>query len=90
MTANRRSALHIASENNRDALCTILLENQIDANLLDANQNTGLTEASFVVGVALERLFSLALHLAVQHGHTDVVRRLLSEPDIDPFTVNAK
>ena len=34
--------------------------------------------------------FHLALHLAVQHGHSDVVRRLLSESDIDVFTLNNK
>jgi hypothetical protein len=34
--------------------------------------------------------FYLALHLAVQHGHLDVVRRLLSESDIDVFTLNIK
>ncbi len=34
--------------------------------------------------------FHLALHLAVQHGHLDVVRRLLSESDIDVFTLNMK
>ena len=33
-------------------------------------------------------LYHLALHLAVQHGHSDVVRRLLSESDIDVFTLN--
>ncbi|CAF3943262.1 unnamed protein product [Adineta steineri] len=71
VTANRRSALHIASENNRGFICSILIENHIQANLLDSNQNT-------------------ALHLAVQHGHSDVVRRLLSESDIDVFTLNNK
>jgi hypothetical protein len=34
--------------------------------------------------------FHLALHLAVQHGHSDVVRRLLSESDIDVSTLNTK
>ncbi|CAF5220567.1 unnamed protein product, partial [Rotaria magnacalcarata] len=67
VTAHRRSSLHIASENNRGSICSILLENNIQANLLDSNQNN-------------------ALHLAVQHGHIDVVRRLLSESDIDVFT----
>jgi ankyrin repeat protein len=41
VTANRRSALHIAAENSRGVLCSILLENHIHANLLDSNQNTG-------------------------------------------------
>ncbi|CAF1139911.1 unnamed protein product [Adineta ricciae] len=71
VTANRRSALHIASENNRGFICSILIENHIQTNLSDANQNT-------------------ALHLAVQHGHLDVVRRLLSESDIDVFALNNK
>lgn len=35
-------------------------------------------------------LLLLALHIAVQHGHLDVVRRLLAESDIDLLTVNAK
>ncbi len=34
--------------------------------------------------------FLAALHLAVQYGHLDVVRRLLSESDIDVFTLNMK
>ena len=34
--------------------------------------------------------FHVALHLAVQHGHLDVVRRLLSESDIDVLTANNK
>ncbi|CAF3694746.1 unnamed protein product [Rotaria socialis] len=42
VTANSRSALHIAAENNRAAICNILLENHIQANLVDANQNTAL------------------------------------------------
>jgi ankyrin repeat protein len=44
VAANGRSALHIAAENNRATICTILLENHIHANLLDANQNTGLKD----------------------------------------------
>lgn len=35
-------------------------------------------------------VFFQALHLAVQHAHIDVVRRLLSESDIDVFTPNIK
>ncbi len=42
VTANRRSALHIASENNRGFICSILIENHIQTNLLDSNQNTGM------------------------------------------------
>jgi hypothetical protein len=30
------------------------------------------------------------LHIAVQHGHIDVVRRLLAESDIDVLTTNSK
>ncbi|UJR21238.1 hypothetical protein I4U23_024333 [Adineta vaga] len=71
VTANRRSGLHIASENNRGSICSILIENHIQTNLSDTNQNT-------------------ALHLAVQHGHSDVVRRLLSESDIGVFALNNK
>lgn len=44
VTANRRSALHIAAENNRGVICSILLENHILTNLVDANQNTGSKE----------------------------------------------
>ncbi|CAF3851561.1 unnamed protein product, partial [Rotaria sp. Silwood2] len=40
VTANRRSALHLASENNRGFICSILLENHIQTNLLDSNHNT--------------------------------------------------
>ena len=87
VTANRRSALHIAAENNRGSICSILLENQIHANLVDSNQNTGMPSSRVK---SIIYLLSVALHVAVQHGHYDVVRRLLSESDIDVLTINMK
>lgn len=59
VTANRRSALHIAAENNRAIICGILLENHIHANLLDANQNTGLIiYIGIIFLVCVNRIFN--------------------------------
>lgn len=87
MTANRRSTLHLAAEHNRATMCTILLDNHIHANLLDVNQNTGRKIHGFS---SLFISICLALHVAVQHGHLEVVRPLLAESDVDVLTLNAK
>ena len=90
VTANRRSALHLAAEHNRAVMCAILLDNHIHANLLDVNQNTGREIYGFPSLFISTCFVSLALHMAVQHGHLEVVRSLLAESDIDVLTLNAK
>ncbi|CAF1118017.1 unnamed protein product [Rotaria sordida] len=102
--ANQLTPLHLCVQTGNEIILRNLLLAGANINDVTANRRSALHLASennrgFICSILLENHIqanlldsnhNTALHLAVQHGHLDVVRRLLSESDIDVFTLNNK
>ncbi|CAF3345195.1 unnamed protein product [Rotaria socialis] len=101
---NQYTPLHLCVQTGNEIILRNLLLAGANINDVTANRRSSLHIASennrgSICSILLENNIQTnlldsnqnnALHLAVQHGHIDVVRRLLSESDIDVFTPNIK
>ncbi|KAF8919493.1 ankyrin repeat-containing domain protein [Mucidula mucida] len=85
--SNNERLLAAARADNQDMLLEIFEAGGFDINFQDGLGNTGALTVFFMLDVPLIIVETLALHIAVSHGSTDVLEHILSheECDVDPI-----